>query len=139
MMEVNYMLVFVAALAQFVLGALWYSPLLFGKWWMQIMEKENMPMGEMKRMQKEMGPFYLLQFVLAFVSTFMLAHYILYWADEASAYFVALMLLIGFVIPTQISGVIWANTKKKFWLRQVFVMVSYQFVGMLLAAWILSL
>jgi hypothetical protein len=138
-MEVNLTLVFIATVAQFILGAVWYSPLMFGKWWMQIMEKDKAPIEEIQKMQKEMAPFYGLQFVLAFVTTFMLAHYILYWADEASAYYVALMLLIGFIVPTQISGVVWANTKRKFWAKQIFVMVSYQFVGIMLAAWILSM
>lgn len=34
-MEINYLAVFVAALSAFVLGGVWYSPLLFQKPWMK--------------------------------------------------------------------------------------------------------
>ncbi len=34
--KINYLAVFVAALSTFVLGGLWYSPLLFGKAWMRV-------------------------------------------------------------------------------------------------------
>ncbi len=137
MMEVNYMLVLVATLAQFVLGALWYSPLLFGKWWMQIMEKENMPMEEMKRMQKEMGPFYALQFFITLFVTFSFANFMVY-ASNLGIYHTAWWVWIGFMVPLQISSVIWANTKKQFWPKQIFVMCSMQLVGIMLMAWILS-
>jgi hypothetical protein len=33
---INYLAVLVAALSTFVLGGLWYSPMLFGKAWMQL-------------------------------------------------------------------------------------------------------
>ena len=34
--KINYLAVLVAALSTFVLGGLWYSPLLFGKTWMRL-------------------------------------------------------------------------------------------------------
>jgi hypothetical protein len=34
--RINYLAVLVAALSTFVLGGLWYSPLLFGKAWMRV-------------------------------------------------------------------------------------------------------
>jgi hypothetical protein len=34
--SINYLAVVVAALSTFVLGGLWYSPLLFGKRWLQV-------------------------------------------------------------------------------------------------------
>lgn len=34
--KINYLAVLVAALSTFVLGGLWYSPLLFGKAWMRV-------------------------------------------------------------------------------------------------------
>ena len=35
-LEVNYLAVLVAAIVNMVVGALWYSPLLFGKAWMKL-------------------------------------------------------------------------------------------------------
>ena len=140
-MELNYMLVVVATIAQFILGAVWYSPLLFGKWWMEIMECTNLSPEELKAMQKSMMPFYGLQFFLTLFSTFSLATFMIYVADmnSYSAYHVAFWIWIGFMAPTQISTVVWGNTKMKFWVKQMFVMLSMQFVGIMVAAWILSM
>lgn len=131
------MLIVVASLAQFILGALWYSPLMFGKWWMEIMEATNLPVEQMKKMQKEMAPFYGVQLFLTLFSTFALVN--LAVATPFSLYHVAFWVWLSFIVPTQISGVVWANTKKKFWVKQIFVMASYQLVGLMLAAFILSM
>lgn len=131
------MLIVVASLAQFILGALWYSPLMFGKWWMEIMEATNLPVEQVKRMQKEMAPFCGVQLFLTLFSTFALVN--LAVATPFSLYHVAFWVWLSFIVPTQISGVVWANTKKKFWVKQIFVMASYQLVGLMLAAFILSM
>jgi hypothetical protein len=138
MTEVNYGLVLIATLAQFVLGALWYSPLIFGRWWMQIMEADKLSNEDLQRMQKEMGPFYALQLFLTFFTTFAFANFMVY-ASNISIYHTAWWIWIGFMAPLQVSSLIWANTKKKFWLKQIFVMLSMQFVGIMLAATILSM
>ena len=140
-MEINYTLVAVATVAQFVLGALWYSPLLFGKWWMQIMEMSHLSKEELQKMQKAMTPFYIVQIMLTLLSTFVLAMFI-HYLEMANvgfhAYGVAGWVWLGFIAPTQIASVIWANTEKKFWCKQIFVMTSYQLVGLMITAYILS-
>jgi hypothetical protein len=140
-MQINYLWFAVAVIAQFILGALWYSSLLFGKWWMQIMEKTHLSESEMKKMQKEMAPYYGLQLVLTIVFTYVLAMMIdsLKMSGQGwHAYGVAGWVWLGFVVPTQIAGVVWANTKKQYWAKQIFVMVTYQLVGLMLAAFFLS-
>ena len=136
-MEINYMLIVVATLVQFVLGALWYSPLLFGKIWMQIMEVTQMSKEQMQKMQKEMMPFYALQFFLTLFSTFSLVNLAVF--TPFSLYHVAFWIWLGFIVPTQIAGVIWGNTKKRFWLKQTLIMITYQLVGIMIAAFILSM
>ncbi len=138
MVEVNYTLIVLATIAQFILGALWYSPLMFGKWWMQIMEAAHLTSDELKKLQKDMRPFYGLQFLLTLFTTINLAT-LIGLLPQFSAYSLAFHILLGFIIPTQIGAVIWANTKKKFWIKQIFVMVAYSFVGIMLAAWILGM
>ncbi len=137
MIDINYKLVAVATIAQFVLGALWYSPLLFGNWWMRIMEATHISKEELKKMQKEMMPFYALQLFLTLFMTISLANLVPYISDF-SIYHIAFWLWIGFIVPTQIGGVIWGSTKKKYWLVQIGIMISYSFVGLLLAAFILG-
>ncbi len=92
----------------------------------------------MQKMKKDMVPFYALQFVLSLVTTWVLAHYIAYWSAEASAYYVALFVLIGFIWPTQVAGVIWGNTERKYWLTQISIMMGNMLVGFMAAAFVLS-
>jgi hypothetical protein len=137
-MLINYTLVIVAVISQFILGALWYSPLLFGKKWMQIMGGDQYTPEEVKKMQKEMTPFYALQILLTLLSTFVLA-FSFELLSEYNLYMTALFIFVGFILPTQVSGVIWSNTKKHFWAKQIAIMAGCQFVSLMLATWILSL
>ena len=136
-MQVNYTLVVVASIIQFIVGALWYSPLMFGKWWMQIMEVTHLGKEELQKMQKEMGPFYALQFFLTLFTTASFANLMPY-ISSFSIYHVAFWLWIGFIVPIQISTVLWGKTKKRYWAKQIFVMVSMQLAGIMLAAFVLS-
>lgn len=138
MIEINYTLVFVATIAQFMLGAVWYSPLMFGKLWGQIMELAFVSKEDMMKQNKAMMPFYGLQLLLTLFTTINLATLIVL-IPQYSAYSLAFHILLGFIVPTQIGAVIWANTKKKFWIKQICIMVTYSFVGMMLAAWILEM
>lgn len=137
-MEHIYLLVVGATLVQFILGALWYSPLLFGKWWMQIMEVESYSKEQLQKMQKEMAPFYGLQLFLTLFTTFSFANLVKF-IPALSIYHVAFWIWLGFIVPLQIGSVIWANTKRKYWLKQISIMVSFQLVAILIAAFILSL
>lgn len=140
-MEINYILILIATVAQFILGAVWYSPLMFGNTWMQIMEVTQLSKDELQKMQKEMAPFYIVQIVLTVLFTFVLAMSI-YYLKQANvgfhAYGVAGWVWLGFVAPTQISCVIWANTKRRFWFKQIAIMAGCQLVGLMMTAFILS-
>jgi len=137
-MEVNYTLIVVATVAQFILGALWYSPLLFGKWWMQVMEATQMTKEELKKMQKDMAPFYALQFFLTLFTTISFANLVPY-ISAFSIYHIAFWIWVGFIVPIQVGAVVWGNTKKKFWAKQIFVMASFQLVSIMLMSWILTI
>lgn len=138
MFIVNYTLVIFATLAQFILGALWYSPLLFGKWWMEIMESTNKSKEELQKLQKEMMPFYFLQLFLTLFTTVSFANLIPY-ISGFSIYHIAFWIWLGFIAPVLIGAVVWGNTKKKYWVKQIFVMLTMQLTGIMLASFILSL
>lgn len=129
--------IIIAAISQFVLGALWYSPLLFGKVWMKIMGADSLSPEDLKSMQKSMAPFYLLQLVLSVLFSWQLWRTLLSFGTE-SLYAHAFMLWLGFILPIQVGSVIWGKTEKKFWVKQILIMTSYQLVGMLLSAFIFS-
>ena len=61
----NWFAIIIATLSNFLIGGLWYSPLLFGKIWMQ---ENNFNDEEMKKanMAKIFGLTFLFSFVMAF-------------------------------------------------------------------------
>jgi hypothetical protein len=135
----NFGLILLASFLQFILGALWYSPLMFGKWWMQIMEVTHLGKEELQKMQKEMLPFYGLQFVLTLVTNFVLYNNLVFNnLSGGAAYGYAFFMWMGYIAPIIVQTVIWGNTKKKYWVKQLFVSLSFQFVAIMLATLILT-
>jgi hypothetical protein len=108
-------LVAIATVAQFILGAMWYSPIMFGKWWMRIMEVSHLSQETLKKMQQEMLPFYGLQLILTSMFTFVLAMFLTSLPEYWNNYGIAGFIWIGFIVPTQVAGVVWGNTKKQVW------------------------
>lgn len=132
----NYTYILIATLAQFVIGGLWYSPVMFGKKWMQIVGADHKSAEELKKEEKRMGPFYLLQIFLTFVFTCALN--IMIFVLPFDAYVTALFVFVGFIVPIQISGIIWGPTPRQLQFAQALIVMSNQLVSMLVAAYILS-
>lgn len=70
MVEVNYIAVLLAALSAMVVGAVWYTPAVFGKAWMRLAKIK--PNQEINGMQ--MARLYGVAFVVALVTAYVLAH-----------------------------------------------------------------
>lgn len=159
-MDTNYISIVLVALGAFVFGGLWYSPLMFGKTWMNIMGGcDKYTEEEMKKIQKEMGKFYILQAFLTFITMYVLyqlIHWILSGVPRLESFYpdgsevgasditskgvwIAFFMWLGFVMPTQISGVIWGNTDKKWWWKQVSIMAICQLIIMLVAGYVFSI
>jgi hypothetical protein len=139
-MEMNYTLIVVAALAQFILGAFWYSPLMFGKIWMSIMEVSHYSKEELKKMQKTMMPFMAVQLVLTLITTWVLASNFAYAGIVgAAAYFYAFFMWFGYMMPVTVSSVLFGSTKRHNWVKQISIMLGMQLVGLMLAAFILTM
>ncbi len=70
--DINYWAVLVAAIAQFVIGMAWYSPMLFGKTWMKEMglTDKDMKASKEKGMMKEM----VIALISALVMAYVLSH-----------------------------------------------------------------
>ncbi|PIR82975.1 hypothetical protein COU19_02835 [Candidatus Kaiserbacteria bacterium CG10_big_fil_rev_8_21_14_0_10_56_12] len=140
-MDVPYTLIIVATLAQFFLGALWYSRFMFGRWWHEVLEISHLSHEEMSKRRDKLSPFYAVQIVLTGIFTWILA-FDLYYAKMAhlglSPYAIAGGIWIGFIMPVQVAGVVWGNTNKKLWFKEIVIVTSYQLVGIMLAAWLLS-
>lgn len=134
-MQVNYIAILLAAVAQFIIGAIWYMPL-FGTLWGKIHGMENVSKEKQKEMMKSMGPFLALQFLMTLVTTVVLALFITYlplW----NAYAMAGFFWIGFVVPTQVSAVIFGGTAGKWIMTKIAIMAGASILCLEAAAIIL--
>jgi len=138
-MTLSYLLTLPLVVTIIYIGnALWYSPLIFGKKWMRIMGVSSLSKEELQKIQKEMLPFYGLQLLLTITSTVFLGLFS-HLLPTASALSLAGIIWLAFIMPTQVSGVIWGSTAKKYWLAQILIMTSIQLLSILFAAYVFSI
>ncbi len=135
-MEINYLAVIAATVAQFVVGWIWYGPI-FGKLWGQIHGFDKLSKEVQQKMMKEMGPFYGLQLLVTVVTTVVLSivHNNL---PDWNFFTLAGLLWLGFVAPTQVSGVIFGGTQGKWIFPKIAVQAGGALACLLTAAVILS-
>lgn len=132
---INYWAVLVAAIASFVIGGLWYSPVLFGKKWMELM---NVSEKEMKGKKKETTKSYVIGFLSTVMMAYVLAHLVDYTSATtalggAQAGFWA---WLGFVAMVQLGMVLWGGKPWAFYfLNTAYYLVSMVVMGIILAVW----
>ncbi len=115
--HLNYAIILLATFAQFIIGAIWYTPL-FGGLWRKIHGMDKMSKEDQKEAMKTMGPYLGIQFVITFVTTVILALFISY-LPTWNAYVMAGLFWVGFVVPTQVSAVIFGGTEGKWVLTKI--------------------
>ncbi len=141
-MQIHFLPVLVCAIISMVLGAIWYGPL-FGKTWMRLLKvtPEQMKDPEYcKKMKKQAQPLYFIQFILSLVQIYVLAQYIAFSSSNVSGLVTAILLWLGFIIPTVAGACMWSNdTKKNIW-HKFFIQVGFQLIlaiifGLVLTTW----
>jgi len=135
-MELNYLGIVVATVAQFIFGFVWYGPL-FGKIWGQIHGFDKLPKEVQQKMMKEMGPFYGLQVLVTVITTVVLA-VMLKNLTAWNPYFLGGLLWFGFVLPTQVSAVVFGGTDKKWMLPKITIQAGASFCCLMIATLVLS-
>jgi hypothetical protein len=105
--EINYLIVAVAAVANMVLGMIWYSQQLFGKQWMHLMGISREQMQEGKK--KGMGRSYAVALISSLVMAYVLAMFInlLGVVDASGAWKLAFWIWLGFLATTMLGSVLW--------------------------------
>ena len=135
---VNLTAVLVAAVATMVVGFLWYSQLLFGKPWMNLV---GMTPGHMEDAKAGMGKTYGLSFLGSLVMAYVLANVVsltnaVSWQSGAMAGF---LMWLGFVATTGANEFIYA-VKPKPWnlylINQGYQLVNFLVMGAILATWV---
>ncbi len=129
--EINWLAVFVAAAVSFILGGLWYSPVLFAKPWMKALGKTKEDCQG-----QSAGAAYVFAFIGALVSAIVLVIFLSYAQADTigEGIMVALLAWVGFSgIHSFVSG--------QFHGRPVILFLidsGFNFVCMLIAASILA-
>lgn len=138
--NLNYVAIFIAVVANFVLGFIWYTPL-FGKVWAKEIGMDTTQKPPSGSLARGMIFNVIGNFLLAFV----FAHNIAVWMPEtwgqpssggpASAYAVMAMLFtwLGFYLPVDLNSVAWEGKSWKLFL----INTSYHFLSLLLVSMIL--
>ena len=132
--QVNLAGVLVCSFITFILGALWYSPLLFGKKWMELIGKTS---EELKQGSNPMT--YVMAFVLGFMTNFSLA-FVINLSKVTLVYdgaLVGAMCWIGFAGATSYtSQVITAQRPPALWsLDSGCNLISFLISGAILTLW----
>ena len=121
-MNVNYWAVLVAAVADFIIGAVWYMPV-FGNLWGKIHGFDKLSKKEQDEARKDMGPLLLVQFIITVVTVWTLAklHVVV---PAYSIYSLALLAWVGFVVPTQLAAIIFGGTDPKWVIQKALIMAG---------------
>ena len=131
--DINYLAVLVAAIASMFVGFLWYGPL-FGKTWMKLMGFSE---ATMKKMKMTATKAYVIAFIVALVSAYVLARFVDYIqaATMGDAIAAAFWIWLGFMTPLNLGSVLWENKPMKLFL----INVAHNLVALIIAAIILTI
>src|ERR1700687_5929164 len=141
MPHVNYLAVLVSGVVIFVLGGLWYSPLLFAKPWTRLMGKTE---EEMKaymaspKAKREMPLMYGMAFVTALVTAWVMAIVVNHFAPASvlRGAEVGTLCWLGFAATTSYATAMFSTQPKALWLiNSGYNLVSFVLAGAILGAW----
>ena len=138
MIEINYWAIIIVTILQFVVSAFWYGPYLFGKTWMKLAGVHDLDPQKIKAMQKAMFPAYLIQFVIAFFTNFVLFYFIKLIPDHGSMD-VSLWAWAGFVVMTIAGGALWKTGSNDTKWKKFLIPAGNQLIGFIIAGYIFGM
>lgn len=132
--SINPLAVVTAAVLSFIVGSLWYSPFLFGKYWAKLAgikkSKKSMQYGWVR---------FLMYFAGMLVTSFVMAHILLFTAvaSVAEALVVSFWLWLGFVAPLTLGGILWEKKPVMlFVLNNAYNLLSLAIISTVLTTWV---
>jgi hypothetical protein len=132
--DVNYIAVIVAAIINMVLGAIWYSPFVFGKIWMTAMKKTKEDIKG-QNMVKTHG----LSLVSSVILAFILAAFVglLGASTLQSGAIAGFFVWLGFVVTTNSASYLYEfKPLKVYEIYMAYQLVALVAMGALLAVWV---
>jgi len=132
---INYLAVLVAVIISMVIGGFWYSPMLFGKQWAELM---NLAPKDMLDMKKRANASYAINFLLLLLMAFVLAHFVDY--AQATTFIegvqVGFWVWLGFIATISLGSVLWESKPIQVYLINAgYQLVSLLLMGIILALW----
>jgi hypothetical protein len=121
--------ILVAAVANMLLGFIWFSPLLFGEPWQKL--------SGVKKLKSTPATF-ALAFLYSFVMAYVLASLIEYMgaATLVSGVSVGLMAWVGFIATITMGSVLWENRPAQLYLlNNAYYLLGLSMMGGILAIW----
>jgi hypothetical protein len=137
-MNVNMLAVVLATVAQFMVGAFWYTAL-FGKLWGKMHGFDKLSKEVQDAMTKQMGPIYGFQLLVTVMTSFVLAVLISVMPSDWNVYWLATLLWLGFIVPTQASNVFFGGTESRWIVKKIAVLSGGSLASLLTAALVFSL
>jgi hypothetical protein len=137
---INYLAVLVAGIVIFMLGGLWYSPVLFAKRWIALQGRTE----EQERAQAaaaNMPLMYLSAFICGLVTALVMAMVLGHMAtsvhlNAAHGATIGFMCWLGFAATTSYATALFSGKPKQLWLiDSTYNLVSFVLAGMILAIW----
>lgn len=133
---IDYLAVFLAAVASMVVGFVYYHPSVVGKYWMA---QKGLTPESLKAGQKEMTKFYALSFVVALITAYILAHTMFLsknfynYSDIETGCYTAFWMWLGFIMPVQLVDQIFGDKKwKLFGINTLYQLIALVVMGLVI-------
>lgn len=138
-MNINYVAVLVAAIANMALGFLWYSPFMLGKPWMKLMGYHMHDKEQMEKMKKEAMPAYAGSMIASLVMAYVLVNFIHFAVAKTAleGATIGFWAWFGFVGTTSLTGALFNKKSISLWaIDSGYFLVALLIMGAILAAWV---
>ncbi len=136
MYTMNFWPILVASVVIFGISTLWYSPILFGKEWMDLVKLSDEE-AEVSR-SKGLWKLYIVQFIMSLISFCVLAFIITSSNSDGASNgaFVGFLVWLGFVMTSGIGSLIWEKKPFKLVLiNSVSILLNLVIGGAIIGAW----
>lgn len=142
MVHINYPAVLVAGVAAWIVGFVWYSPILYGNAWMKIMGADKLDEATVEKMRKEGTIYIVIIFFASLLGAYVLARFIgwLGMTTAVGGMRVAFLAWLGFAVPGSLGDAMFSGKDKSLiWpmalIRIGHYLVSFLVVGAIIGAW----
>jgi len=133
----NLLAALAATIVMFAVGGFWYT-VPFQKAWSRIMGFDKLSKKEQSKLMQSMAPVYLAQLLFTALSAWVLTYLVMNHPDVPPL-LIASFVWLGFVLPAEVSAVLFSRTEEKYRVEQIAIMGGESLVRLLLAAWVISL